>query len=117
MASKAGTEAVKALNPAMNPRTVHFWAPVLKWGLVIAGISDFWRPVDQLSLTQNAALFCTGTIWTRWCMIIKPKNVPLAAVNAFLAGVGTVQLSRIGFHHWQLKKEREAEEKAIAKTA
>src|SRR5690606_27175983 len=25
MATKAGAEAAKALNPAMNPRTVHFW--------------------------------------------------------------------------------------------
>lgn len=45
-----------------------------QWGLVIAGISDFQRPVEKLSLTQNAALTATGLIWTRWCMIIKPRN-------------------------------------------
>ncbi|KAM3538784.1 hypothetical protein ARSEF1564_008296 [Beauveria bassiana] len=55
-------------------KTVHFWAPVMKWALVIAGISDFARPVEKLSFTQNAALTCTGLIWTRWCLIIKPKN-------------------------------------------
>jgi len=107
MASQGAAVATKALNPAFNPRTVHFWAPVLKWGIVIAGISDFSRPAEQLSLSQNAALTATGTIWTRWCMIIKPKNFPLAAVNFFLAGVGTVQMSRIFLYHQGLKKEQE----------
>lgn len=50
--------------------------PVNKqWGLVIAGISDFSRPAEKLSLTQNGALMATGAIWTRWCMIIKPRNM------------------------------------------
>lgn len=46
----------------------------MKWGLVLAGISDFARPASSLSLTQNGALTATGLIWTRWCLIIKPKN-------------------------------------------
>jgi hypothetical protein len=46
----------------------------MKWALVLAGISDFARPAEKLSLTQNAALTSTGIIWTRWCLIIKPKN-------------------------------------------
>lgn len=55
-------------------KTVHFWAPVMKWSLVLAGVADFARPADKLSLTQNFALTATGLIWTRWCLIIKPKN-------------------------------------------
>lgn len=55
-------------------KTVHFWAPVMKWSLVLAGIADFARPAEKLSLTQNLALTATGLIWTRWCLIIKPKN-------------------------------------------
>lgn len=55
-------------------KTVHFWAPVMKWSIVLAGIADFARPAEKLSLTQNAALTATGLIWTRWCLIIKPKN-------------------------------------------
>ncbi|KAI5795511.1 mitochondrial pyruvate carrier [Geopyxis carbonaria] len=106
--------AAKVMNPAFNPRTVHFWAPILKWGVVIAGISDFYRPVEQLSVSQNAALTATGSIWTRWCMIIQPKNYPLAAVNFFLAGVGTVQLSRIALHYRNLKKDQK--EKVVPKT-
>ena len=46
-----------------------------QWGLVIAGISDFSRPAEKLSLTQNGALMATGAIWTRWCMIITPRNM------------------------------------------
>lgn len=46
----------------------------MKWALVLAGISDFARPAEKLSLTQNGALTATGLIWTRWCLIIKPKN-------------------------------------------
>jgi hypothetical protein len=38
-------------------------------------MADFARPAEKLSLTQNAALMGTGAIWTRWCMIIKPRNV------------------------------------------
>jgi hypothetical protein len=49
-------------------------APVMKWALVLAGVADFARPAEKLSLTQNAALTTTGLIWTRWCLIIKPKN-------------------------------------------
>ncbi|MCJ1360480.1 MAG: hypothetical protein MMC33_010485 [Icmadophila ericetorum] len=76
-------------------KTVHFWAPVMKWALVLTGVSDFWRPADKLSLTQNVALTATGAIWTRWCLIIKPRNVLLAAVNFFLGCVGVIQVSRI----------------------
>lgn len=58
-------------------------------------MSDFARPAEKLSLTQNGALTATGFIWTRWCLIIKPKNYLLAAVNFFLGIVGVVQVSRI----------------------
>lgn len=47
----------------------------LQWSIVLAGISDFYRPAESLSLTQNAALTATGLIWTRWCLIIKPRNI------------------------------------------
>ncbi|KAI9163230.1 putative mitochondrial pyruvate carrier 2 [Paramyrothecium foliicola] len=96
----------KAWESEVGVRTVHFWAPVMKladqirpdceqWALVLAGIADFARPAEKLSLTQNAALTATGTIWTRWCFVIRPKNYLLAAVNFFLAIVGVVQCSRI----------------------
>ncbi|ROT37631.1 UPF0041-domain-containing protein [Sodiomyces alkalinus F11] len=84
-------------------KTVHFWAPIMKWCIVLAGISDFFRPAEKLSVTQNGALTATGLIWTRWCLIIKPRNILLAAVNFFMGMVGIVQLTRI-FLHEQSKK-------------
>lgn len=47
----------------------------MKWGVVLSGAADFLRPAEKLSLTQNLALMATGSIWTRWCLIIKPRNV------------------------------------------
>ncbi|KAJ9155671.1 hypothetical protein NKR23_g1810 [Pleurostoma richardsiae] len=85
-------------------KTVHFWAPVMKWALVLAGVADFARPAEKLSLTQNAALTATGLIWTRWCLIIKPKNYLLAAVNFFLGIVGIVQVTRIAM--WQSSQKK-----------
>ena len=78
----------------------------------------------------------TGAIWTRWCLIIKPRNVlyvphdpfldlrltpqssSLAAVNFFLGCVGVVQVSRIFL--WQrsqkgssLEAAKELEHEAV----
>lgn len=81
-----------------------------QWALVLAGVSDFARPAEKLSLTQNGALTATGFIWTRWCLIIKPKNYLLAAVNFFLGIVGVVQVSRILMWQSSQKDKTLAEE-------
>lgn len=87
---------LRFLNSETGPKTVHFWAPVFKWSLVIAGLSDIQRPVEKVSGTQQLALFCTGAIWTRWAgFVIRPKNFLLASVNFFLGGVAGYQLIRI----------------------
>lgn len=48
-----------------------------------------------MSGTQQTALMATGVIWTRWCLIIKPKNYLLASVNFFLGIVAGYQVVRI----------------------
>ncbi|CCH59405.1 hypothetical protein TBLA_0B05790 [Henningerozyma blattae CBS 6284] len=83
------------LNSPTGPKTVHFWAPTLKWGLVVAGLSDTQRPVHKLSGTQNLSLLATGLVWTRWSFVIKPKNYLLASVNFFLTLTAGYQISRI----------------------
>ncbi|CAJ2504547.1 Uu.00g119410.m01.CDS01 [Anthostomella pinea] len=100
-------------NSPVGMKTVHFWAPVMKWALVIAGIGDFARPAEKLSITQNAALTATGLIWTRWCFVIKPRNILLAAVNFFLGCVGVAQLTRIAIHN-SSQKNQSLPEKAEA---
>jgi len=100
----------KMWNSPVGVKTVHFWAPVMKWSLVVAGISDFARPAEKLSLTQNLALMATGTIWTRWCFVITPKNMLLAAVNFFLACTGFTQVTRIFL--WRRSQEGSTKEAA-----
>ncbi|KAL7033308.1 hypothetical protein ACKWTF_007536 [Chironomus riparius] len=39
-----------------GPKTIFFWAPICKWGLVIAGIKDLTRPAELLSAEQAAAI-------------------------------------------------------------
>lgn len=46
-------------------RTIFFWAPLAKWGLVAAGVKDLSRPAEKLSVSQNVALAATGFIWVR----------------------------------------------------
>lgn len=102
-------------NSPIGLKTVHFWAPVMKWCLVLAGVSDFARPAEKLSVTQNVALTATGMIWTRWCLIIKPRNILLAAVNFFLGIVGVIQVSRIAAYNYNKKGESTTEQLEGAK--
>ncbi|KNZ54068.1 hypothetical protein VP01_3054g2 [Puccinia sorghi] len=76
-------------------RTIFFWAPMFKWGLVAAGLKDMQRPAEKLSLSQNIALSATGVIWVRYSFVITPINYSLASVNAFVAATGLTQLYRI----------------------
>ncbi|CCK70330.1 mitochondrial pyruvate carrier KNAG_0E00620 [Huiozyma naganishii CBS 8797] len=81
-----------------GPKTVHFWAPTLKWGLVIAGLSDLTRPVEKVSGAQSLSLLATAAIWTRWSFVIKPKNYLLASVNSVLGLTAAYHIVRIGVH-------------------
>ncbi|XP_059621016.1 mitochondrial pyruvate carrier 2-like [Phlebotomus argentipes] len=90
-------------NHAAGPKTIFFWAPVFKWGLVIAGLSDLARPADQLSVAQSGSLCATGIIWSRYSLVIIPKNWGLFSVNLFVALSSSVQLTRA----YLFKKEQE----------
>ncbi|KAK6485465.1 mitochondrial pyruvate carrier 2-like isoform X1 [Huso huso] len=99
-------------NHPAGPRTVFFWAPVMKWGLVIAGLADMTRPAEKLSTSQSAVLTATGLIWSRYSLVIIPKNWSLFAVNFFLGCAGGSQLYRI----WQYDRELKAKEKQQKET-
>ncbi|OMJ28472.1 Mitochondrial pyruvate carrier 2 [Smittium culicis] len=90
-------------NSPIGPKTVHFWAPLIKWSLVFVGLGDLKRPIEQVSTSQQTSLAVSGFIWARWCTIIKPKNYPLAAVNFFVGVTGAIQLFRIGKYNMGLK--------------
>ncbi|XP_032836270.1 mitochondrial pyruvate carrier 2 [Petromyzon marinus] len=101
----------RKLQPVWNheagPRTVFFWAPTMKWGLVIAGLADLLRPADKLSAAQSGVLTATGTVWSRYSLVITPVNYNLFAVNLFLAFAGGTQLFRI----WRFDQEQKAKAK------
>lgn len=65
---------------------VHFWAPIAKWLISIANISDLNKPADKLSVPQQGALAATGFIWSRYATQIQPFNVRCFSV--LLRGAG-----------------------------
>ncbi|SJK85926.1 Mitochondrial pyruvate carrier 2 [Babesia microti strain RI] len=83
------------LHPA-GPFTIHFYAPAFKWAISIANIADMNRPIEKISTPQQIAVSCTGIIWSRFSMVITPKNYNLFLVNIVMAGTGFYQLTRIG---------------------
>ncbi|KAJ7209570.1 UPF0041-domain-containing protein [Mycena pura] len=83
------------MNHPAGPKTVFFWAPMMKWCLVGAGLKDMTRPAEKLSVSQNVALAATGFIWVRYSFVIIPVNYSLAAVNFFVGLSGLTQLGRI----------------------
>ncbi|XP_072933205.1 mitochondrial pyruvate carrier 2-like isoform X1 [Epargyreus clarus] len=89
-----------------GPKTIFFWAPAFKWGLVLAGLGDLNRPVETLSIPQSASLAATGLIWSRYSLVIIPKNYSLFAVNVFVAATSLYQIGR-AFRHQQATKKSE----------
>lgn len=65
-----------------------------KWGLVIASIKDLTRPAENLSVEQTVAIGSTGFIYSRFSMVIIPKNYTLLSVNVFVAITQSIQLFR-----------------------
>jgi len=94
-------------NHPAGPKTVFFWAPVFKWSLVIAGIGDLTRPVETISIKQSTALMATGFIWSRYSLVIIPKNWSLFAVNLFVGFTGLYQISRVMLYERSLEKQKE----------
>ncbi|KAF4146627.1 Mitochondrial pyruvate carriers domain-containing protein, partial [Phytophthora infestans] len=77
-----------------GPFTVHFWAPTIKWAISLANVADMRRSPETISVAQQTAVTGTGVIWSRYSMVITPKNWNLFAVNVFMAGTGLVQFYR-----------------------
>ncbi|KAL4252649.1 Mitochondrial pyruvate carrier [Abortiporus biennis] len=98
-AGAAGSKFQAFMNHPAGPKTVFFWAPVMKWCLVAAGLKDLSRPADKLSVSQNVALAATGFIWVRYSLVITPINYSLAAVNFFVGSTGLGQLGRVWYHN------------------
>ncbi|GAB1861453.1 Mitochondrial pyruvate carrier [Camponotus japonicus] len=84
-----------------GPQTIFFWSPVFKWGLVIAGLGDLQRPAEKISISQSGALGITGLIWTRYSLVIIPRNWSLFSVNLFVAFTAIYQITRALRYQYQ----------------
>lgn len=76
---------------------------------MIAGLGDLSRPANQLSLGQSASLLATGLIWSRYSLVIIPKNYSLFSVNVFVALTQIIQLGRA--YNYSLQEKADAEKK------
>lgn len=94
-------------NHPAGPKTIFFWAPCFKWGLVIAGLKDLARAAIELSVWQSLALALTGWIWSRYCLVITPKNWFLFAANLFIGITQTVQVGRAIYAKYYMEPEVE----------
>jgi hypothetical protein len=56
-----------------------------------------------LSIFTFIAVALTGMIWSRYSLVITPKNYNLFAVNVFMGGTGLIQLARKA--KYELKKK------------
>ncbi|XP_073959116.1 mitochondrial pyruvate carrier 2-like isoform X1 [Choristoneura fumiferana] len=92
-----------SLRPLWNhdagPKTIFFWAPAFKWGLVMTSIDEFRRPIEKVSPSQSASLAATGIIWTRYCLVIKPINYALSLCNFCLGLANGIQCLRAYSYH------------------
>ncbi|KAJ8751792.1 hypothetical protein K2173_025979 [Erythroxylum novogranatense] len=93
------------LNHPAGPKTIHFWAPAFKWGISIANVADFAKPPEKISYPQQIAVTCTGLIWSRYSLVITPKNWNLFSVNVAMAGTGIYQLTRKLQHDYSAEAE------------
>ncbi|XP_026514774.1 mitochondrial pyruvate carrier 2 [Terrapene carolina triunguis] len=112
-------------NHPAGPKTVFFWAPVMKWVSIRSHFADivnvsagqgmiFSYPGGNSSLADVAlplvvifAFYPTGLIWSRYSLVIIPKNWGLFTVNFFVGCAGGSQLFRI----WRYNQELKAKEK------
>uniref|UniRef100_A0A8C7DDN9 Mitochondrial pyruvate carrier n=1 Tax=Oncorhynchus kisutch TaxID=8019 RepID=A0A8C7DDN9_ONCKI len=81
--------------------TIWYGAEVGKWrncpfkqGLVGAGLTEMSQPAEKLSLSLSGVLTATCLTWSRYSLVIIPKNWNFF-VNLFVGSAGISQLYRI----------------------
>lgn len=73
---------------------------------MIAGLKDvITRHASSLSIFQTVALLATGIIWSRYSLVIIPKNWGLFSVNAFVALTQLIQLGRAIHYYYYRDSE------------
>jgi len=62
------------------------------------------RPADTISPNACLSLGGTNLIWTRYSLVITPKNYSLFAVNLFVSVTQLIQLGRAYHYQWEQSK-------------
>lgn len=93
------------MHKSIQPEGLILSSSPLFQGLVLAGLGDFNRPAEKLSISQNASLAATGLVWSRYSLVIIPKNYSLFAVNVFVAITNLYQLGRAYNYQRSLDKK------------
>ena len=66
--------AIRAfINSPTGPKTVHFWGPMANWGLVIAAINDFSKPVEQISPNMTYVLSGYSLLFMRFAWMVSVR--------------------------------------------
>lgn len=99
-----GPKAKTFLLSDAGPFTIFFWAPMCKWCIVLANISDLGIPAEHISAPQQTVLMMSGLIWSRYVFQIYPFSWNLLAVQVFMAGSAMYQLGRKAAHSFSTKK-------------
>lgn len=73
---------------------------------MLANLGDLSRPVDQVSISQSASLATTGIIWSRYSLVVIPKNWNLFSVNVFVGLSGVYQVTRAWRYQRSLKNAK-----------
>jgi hypothetical protein len=94
VANTTGAKVKDILTHPAGPLFIHFWAPIFKWALSISNILELDRDLSQISLPQQTALAATGFIWSRYSLVITPKNYSLFLVNFVLGLTGAWHIGR-----------------------
>ena len=81
---------------------------------MIAGLNDLKRPADKLSVGQCGSLAATGLIWSRYSLVITPKNYGLFSVNVFVAMIQLFQMYRIYTFEKPIQRALDAPETPLA---
>lgn len=72
---------------------------------MFAGLGDVLsRPVESLSIYQCGSLAVSGMIWTRYALVITPKNWSFFAVNLFMSTLNWGQIARIAHYNMAMEK-------------
>ena len=57
---------VAFLNSQVGPKTIHFWAPIANWGLVLAALKDINKPPEMISERMTMTMVCYSCMFMRF---------------------------------------------------